>query len=101
MPYHPGFGGRHFVYRQFDAAGVLLYIGMSSSVKVRYAFHERKSPWFAQVAEWKFEEFDSRASAAAAERAAIAAECPLHNKRGKRSTLIREAIERELKRRKA
>jgi hypothetical protein len=88
MPYRSEFGGRHFVYRHFDSSGVLLYIGMSSSAKVRYEFHKRKSPWFSQVVKWTLEEFDTRASAMAAEKAAIETERPLHNKTGKLTKII-------------
>lgn len=80
MPYRPDWGGPHIIYRHFDSSGNLLYIGMSSSGLTRQRFHKANSPWFSQMAEWTFEEFDTREAAMAAEKAAIKAERPLYNK---------------------
>jgi predicted GIY-YIG superfamily endonuclease len=82
MPFRQDFGGPHLVYRHFDASGKLLYIGMSSNAPARKRWHSRNAPWFDQIASWTFEEFESRSAAMAAEKAAIEAERPLHNKTG-------------------
>jgi predicted GIY-YIG superfamily endonuclease len=80
MPFRPELCGRHLVYRHFDSSGNLLYIGMSSSIATRQRDHKHKSLWFSQIAEWTLEEFDTRDAAMAAEKAAIEAERPLHNR---------------------
>lgn len=70
---------RTVLYRLFDAAGTLLYVGISSDPKVRWINHAGKKDWFPQVAATTFQWFDTRASAEAAEVEAIKAERPLHN----------------------
>lgn len=71
---------RTALYRHFDAAGVLLYVGISLSAVQRLAQH-RDKPWFRQIARVDVEWFDDRGQAERAEVAAIRRERPAHNVR--------------------
>ncbi|MGW3445627.1 GIY-YIG nuclease family protein [Streptomyces sp. NPDC001076] len=66
------------VYRLWDAAGNLLYIGSSYDPQRRYQDH-RDKPWWPQVARCVEEWRASRIDAYRAELKAIAAEDPRHN----------------------
>lgn len=66
------------LYRHFDAAGHLLYVGVSVDVYMRTHQHNR-SHWAAGVARIDVEEFPDRKSALSAEKKAIRTEHPLHN----------------------
>lgn len=68
------------LYRHFDAAGQLLYIGISIRPFTRASEHRQRSDWFMTVARIEIEWFDTRADAEQAEWAAIKAERPPHNK---------------------
>lgn len=68
-----------FIYRHFDAAGALLYIGISLSAVQRLAQH-RDKPWFDRIATVTVEPCENRADALARERDAIREERPLFNK---------------------
>lgn len=67
------------LYRHFDKAGRLLYIGIAVDPKKRESSHRCYSPWAEDIHEIRVEWLDTRHSAVAAERAAIQAEKPLHN----------------------
>lgn len=67
------------VYRHFDADGRLLYVGCSSDPHGRFVNHKCKSAWAFQVATISIEWFENRATALAAERAAILTEKPPFN----------------------
>jgi hypothetical protein len=69
---------RTCVYRFYDSAGVLLYVGLSMSLEGRLAKHRRK-PWWPEVARTELEWFDGREAAKDAERFAIHHEHPVHN----------------------
>lgn len=75
--------GAHWVYRMFDADGRLLYVGMTSNpharIKVWRSTGRADGHWFPQVESIRWEFFDSKPGAAAAERQAISTEAPLHN----------------------
>jgi hypothetical protein len=68
------------LYRHFDSAGTLLYVGISISAANRLSQHMHGSPWAREIASMTIEHHDSRAAAEAAERVAIKAEKPLWNK---------------------
>lgn len=86
------------VYRHFDAAGALLYVGVSLSAIQRLAQHADNSHWFAQIARVEIQNFNSREEALAAERRAIADESPKHNiKRPKEAKQQPQAIEASAK----
>lgn len=72
--------GPHVLYRCFDAAGELLYIGITNDPSNRFNLHERSTPWWGDVAEVRLDEsFASRWDLEDAERVAIFDEIPLHN----------------------
>lgn len=69
---------RTCVYRAYDAAERLLYVGISMNLDGRLAKH-RSAAWWPAVAEVTVQWFDGREAAKAAEREAISRENPLHN----------------------
>lgn len=69
----------HHLYRHFDAAGVLLYVGVSFSAFARLAQHREASHWYSDIASMTIEKFLSRAELLDAESEAIQSERPLHN----------------------
>jgi hypothetical protein len=71
------------VYRHFDAAGQLLYVGSSVSPKSRRHGHSSSSPWYSQSVCMTEEWFDSQREALDAELRAIKAEGPIYNLQGK------------------
>jgi excinuclease UvrABC nuclease subunit len=81
---------RTALYRHFDAAGVLLYVGISLSAVQRLGQHRQTSGWYTDIASVTIEWLHDRAAALTAEANAIAVESPLHNVqlRVMRSTLI-------------
>lgn len=70
---------RTALYRHFDAAGALLYVGISLSAMQRLAAHKTTSHWFGKIARVDIEWHASRAASLRAEAAAIAGEAPLFN----------------------
>lgn len=72
------------VYRLFDSAGELLYIGCTSEVTTRVSQHLRKGSGGGRLIDgWTSEEYATREQALDAEGAAIRAERPPFNKRGR------------------
>ncbi|MEQ7847763.1 GIY-YIG nuclease family protein [Nocardioides kribbensis] len=69
----------HTLYRFYDAAGNLLYVGQTISPSKRWRDHERKAPWYPNVATVKRQVFETAAEVDRAERDAIATESPIHN----------------------
>lgn len=67
------------VYRQYDKAGRLLYVGQSQDPLSRFYGHRSASHWAFSVARIEVEWFADRKAALVAEAAAIRAEDPLHN----------------------
>lgn len=67
------------LYRHFDAANVLLYVGIALSPASRTSQHRRNASWFSQVARIEIEWFISREGAELAEREAIRTENPIFN----------------------
>lgn len=70
---------RTAMYRLFDEAGQLLYVGIAVNPDTRWSTHAREKTWWPQVARRTVEWFDDRPSAEAAEVAAIASEAPQFN----------------------
>ena len=68
-----------YLYRHYDAAGALLYVGIAKNVGARFSEHKRKSPWAAHSARMTVETFPDRAAAAVAELQAVVNEKPLYN----------------------
>ena len=70
------------VYRYFDEAGTLLYVGKTVRGMQRAWEHAEHSLWWAEVAYSTVEHLPSDAQALAAEAHAILTESPLHNAQG-------------------
>ena len=78
---HP-YKEKYFVYRVFSEAEELLYIGSTNDVVLRISDHSRNSgKWFQFAHRVDIEQFETRAEARAAERAAVVNERPLGNTR--------------------
>ena len=78
----PCAAGHHLLYRLFDAAGSLLYVGITWTPRERWRKHRRRSPWWPLVAAAVVECYPSENAALRRELAAIKAEAPRCNKRG-------------------
>jgi hypothetical protein len=74
---------RTALYRHFDAAGRLLYVGTSLHAVQRLTEHKAGSPWFGEISSVRIQWLDSRAEALAAELRAIRTEAPAWNKVGR------------------
>jgi hypothetical protein len=70
---------RAAVYRLYDSAGGLLYVGMAYSPTARWAAHAREKQWWFLVADKTVQWYDDRPTAAEAEIAAIQDENPAWN----------------------
>lgn len=69
----------HYVYRYFDEAGDLLYVGCTKDVEARERQHRTASHWFPSVARRTVKQFADRDRARHAERVTVASEHPQHN----------------------
>lgn len=67
------------LYRLYDNADRLLYVGTSADAQTRWEQHAREKLWWSSVARATVEWHPDRTTAMTAERAAIKAEAPLHN----------------------
>jgi predicted GIY-YIG superfamily endonuclease len=67
------------VYRMFNSAGVLLYVGASSDPGRRFNEHSNKKDWWSSVSTVALEHYATRQAALDAEQRAIVAERPLHS----------------------
>lgn len=72
---------RTAVYRLYDKADALLYVGVSDRPKRRFEQHRRKQPWWTEVVTREIEWFDDRYAAEVEEFWAITREDPLYNVR--------------------
>lgn len=76
---------RTALYRLFDTAGVLLYVGISVDPKQRFKEHKhgngrnKAKEWWPDVVTAELDWFDSRSEAETAESFAIVTEHPRHN----------------------
>lgn len=68
-----------FVYRFFDEAGSLLYVGSTFYPRDRLSDHKRHSPWFPLARRWECEEYVNEQSARLMEYVAIVTEEPRFN----------------------
>jgi hypothetical protein len=68
------------VYRCFDTAGDLLYIGSAKAYLRRMQSHVTQSEWWPEVANTKVQRFPTLLEARVAELHAITAENPRHNR---------------------
>lgn len=76
------------LYRLFDAADQLLYVGISTQPETRWTQHAADKPWWPLVQRREVEWHPDREAAEAAERSAIGAEEPLYNTAGARRSLL-------------
>ena len=77
------------LYRHFDKAGILLYVGISVSTIQRLRQHKvSHKNWFKDVARIEVEHFANEREARLAETKAIREENPLHNIAGRPSNLV-------------
>lgn len=70
---------RTALYRLYDAAGALLYVGITNDPGKRFSEHQRLSPWWSLVARRTISWCPHRSAALAAERGAIQNESPVWN----------------------
>lgn len=68
------------VYRLFDAAGGLLYVGQTGNLRRRIFTHRRQQPWADDIATIEAAWFDTREAALTEEKALIAGLRPAHNR---------------------
>lgn len=68
-----------YLYRFFDAAGELLYIGIAQNFLTRWKQHKIDKHWFPEVATFTVEKHPDRASVETAERDSILSERPRYN----------------------
>jgi predicted GIY-YIG superfamily endonuclease len=78
---HFGPDDRCAVYRLYDTAEKLLYIGASHNPKQRWRDHRKEKPWRERMASMTIQWYPDRATAESAEREAIAREDPEYNVR--------------------
>lgn len=71
--------GATSVYRHFDSAGTLLYVGIAADLDSRNYWHRRNSKWFISVSRTTLEWFNTRVEALKAETRAIKTEEPVFN----------------------
>lgn len=76
------------LYRHYDAAGVLLYVGVSLNVVIRLTQHRIASKWYDEIRRIDVEPFPDKLSALKAEAIAIRNEKPRHNISGRRSSKL-------------
>lgn len=67
------------VYRHYDAAGVLLYVGCAFNTWSRMVAHRCKTEWASRVSRTIIDKFSSREVALEVEDAAINNEKPMYN----------------------
>ena len=74
-------GGLFQLYRFYDQAGTLLYVGISLNTLVRATQHRLSKPWWKSIARIEITDLGhmNREAAEAIERDVIVAERPLHN----------------------
>ena len=79
LDFAPPHARKTYLYRHFNAAGELLYVGVSLSAVARLSCHSRTSPWYPMIARVTVEPFRSRRAALEAEQVAIRTERPRYN----------------------
>lgn len=78
-----GFPGAACVYRFYDSAGQVLYIGCTINLAARILGHaksQQSSAWWPLADHWTYEAYDDHGEALRAEARAIVAEQPLYNR---------------------
>ena len=76
------------LYRHFNNANELLYIGISLSAVQRLGQHQKHSHWFSSITHLTITQYINREAAISAETIAIGKEKPLHNIKHNKPSLI-------------
>ena len=71
--------GHELIYRLYNIAGQLLYVGITWNPFVRWTYHARTKPWWTEVASVAVHQCRDDRDARAQETAAIHAEAPRYN----------------------
>jgi excinuclease UvrABC nuclease subunit len=79
LPDVPARQGRTAVYRLYDRRRRLLYVGITNSLKHRFAQHASDKPWWREVSSRTVRWHGTRREALEAEWRAIKTEAPIHN----------------------
>lgn len=69
----------HVLYRMYDAAGQLLYAGISANWPGRFNFHRHQKSWWTEITTIHLEHFSDETGALQAEREVIKTETPKYN----------------------
>lgn len=69
----------HVLYRMYDRARELLYVGITFDAKARWKQHSEDKEWWTKVASVDLEHFTSRTAAERAEQKAIKKDRPMYN----------------------
>lgn len=69
------------LYRMYDAADRLLYVGQTINPSVRFGHHRLSRGWWTDVVTVRLEHFKDHESLVEAEQTAISTERPVHNLR--------------------
>jgi excinuclease UvrABC nuclease subunit len=89
---------RTALYRLYDAEDRLIYVGITSNPKARWAAHSRDKHWWPEVARKSVEWFETRKSAGRIEKIEVEEERPLYNKVFNGTERRTELYNQELKR---
>lgn len=84
--------GDYALYRYFDGADTLLYIGKSGKLAARTAVHVARSRWMQFAVRSSIERHPGAGALAAAERAAIKTEAPVFNRQHNDTPEARERL---------
>jgi predicted GIY-YIG superfamily endonuclease len=69
----------HVLYRMYDSARQLLYVGITFDPRTRWKAHGEDKAWWTDVSSIDVQHFTSRTAADRAERRAIRSDRPLYN----------------------
>lgn len=89
------FTWRFQLYRLFNVANELIYIGITGNINSRFERHSEKTPWWNEVASCTVEFFFDRRSLSTAESSAIYLEKPLYNVQHRTGMVHLTQIERD------
>lgn len=69
----------HVLYRFWNAAGQLLYIGITNDAHRRFTSHGKDKPWWPEVVSITMQKYEDRLTLIQAEMQAIQVEHPIYN----------------------
>lgn len=85
--YTERYSGRTALYRFYDSAGRLLYVGITGNPEERWYEHQLTQYWWREVTRKELVWLETRVEARAAESAAIRMEKPLYDRSDRRARL--------------